>query len=103
MPEELWEAAVELARAHGVNPIAETLRLNYYALKRRVKARLAVSTSRESSRPTFVELGLRPPLSPAGWVLEVEDPRGTKLKIHSGGPGDLDPVALTEAFLRAGT
>jgi hypothetical protein len=38
IPEELWALAVEVARAHGVNNAAQTLQLNYNALKKRVKA-----------------------------------------------------------------
>jgi hypothetical protein len=35
IPETLWSSAVELAREHGLNRTARTLRLNYYALKKR--------------------------------------------------------------------
>jgi hypothetical protein len=36
MPEELWDAAVSLARTHGVGPIARALRLDYGSLKKRM-------------------------------------------------------------------
>ena len=35
IPDTLWDKAVQLARAHGVNPIARALHLDYYDLKRR--------------------------------------------------------------------
>jgi hypothetical protein len=38
VPERIWEAAVELARIGGVNPVASVLGLNYYRLKRKVEA-----------------------------------------------------------------
>ena len=37
VPEPFWNAAVELARIGGINPVASVLGLNYYRLKRRVE------------------------------------------------------------------
>ena len=37
LPETLWQAAVELAREHGLHPVAHPLRLDYMGLKRRLK------------------------------------------------------------------
>ena len=34
IPKELWEAAVGLARVHGVNPVSTALRLSYDTCKR---------------------------------------------------------------------
>ena len=34
LPESLWEAAVELARQHGVYSVAQPLRLDYMGLKK---------------------------------------------------------------------
>ena len=36
LPESLWQAAVELARQHGVYPVAHPLRLDYTGLKKRL-------------------------------------------------------------------
>ena len=36
LPEPLWQAAVELARQHGVYAVAHPLRLDYMGLKRRL-------------------------------------------------------------------
>ena len=36
LPESLWQAAVELARQHGVYPVAHPLRLDYMGLKKRL-------------------------------------------------------------------
>jgi hypothetical protein len=38
IPERRWALAVKLAEAHGINPTALALRLNYNALKQRVNA-----------------------------------------------------------------
>ncbi len=55
MPEKLWEAAVFLARLHGIAPISRALRLDYGALKRRVAGAEAGVEKRGPTR--FVELG----------------------------------------------
>ena len=36
LPESLWQAAVELARQHGVYSVAHPLRLDYTRLKKRL-------------------------------------------------------------------
>ena len=36
LPEPLWEAAVELARQHGLYSVAHPLRLDYVQLKKRL-------------------------------------------------------------------
>lgn len=36
MPQELWSAAVDLAKTHGVGAISRWLKLDYYSLKRRL-------------------------------------------------------------------
>lgn len=36
LPEPLWQAAVELARQHGVHAVAHPLRLDYMGLRRRL-------------------------------------------------------------------
>ena len=54
LPESLWQAAVELARQHGVYPVAHPLRLDYTRLKERLGG---CSTSRRNAaKPAFVEL-----------------------------------------------
>jgi hypothetical protein len=50
----VWQAAVELARKHGVYSVAHPLRLDYMGLKKRLGG---VSHSRRKARkPAFVEL-----------------------------------------------
>jgi hypothetical protein len=69
IPESLWTAAGELARAHGINPTAKALHLEYGKLKQRaevvmpaVKRRKAKALAegprraRRTAPPTFVEL-----------------------------------------------
>ena len=51
IPEELWSAAIELARRNGVNPTAAALHLDGGKLKRRMVA--ADSVSGKAMPPTF--------------------------------------------------
>ncbi|EQD36278.1 hypothetical protein B1B_16575, partial [mine drainage metagenome] len=59
LPESLWQAAVELARHHGVYVVAHTLRLDYATLKQRLiasSASGASDASRQPAKAAFVEL-----------------------------------------------
>jgi hypothetical protein len=54
LPEALWQAAVELAREHGLHPVAHPLRLDYMGLKRRLEELPALQ--KKAAAPAFVEL-----------------------------------------------
>ena len=72
LPESLWQAAVELARQHGVYPVAHPLRLDYMGLKKRLGG--VPTRRRKASKPTFVEL-IAPHAAPlAECVIEFECP-----------------------------
>jgi hypothetical protein len=62
LPEPLWQAAVELARQHGVYHVAHP-RLDYMQLKKRLGG--VPSRRRKAHRPAFVEL-----VAPRSAVLE---------------------------------
>jgi hypothetical protein len=83
IPEALWSAAVGRARRAGVEPVAEALRLNVAALRRRVETAAATKPAPPLT-PAFVELGLIAPA--ATCQLEVEAPDGAKLSIRITGP-----------------
>ena len=51
LPESLWQAAVELARQHGVYSVAHPLRLDYMGLKKRLGG--IPSLRRKATRHTF--------------------------------------------------
>jgi hypothetical protein len=110
IPESLWAAAGELARAHGINPTAKALHMEYGKLKQRaegaapaVKRRVAKATAdvprraRRTAPPTFVEL-MAPRLGTLpGAVVELEGPRG-RMKIELKGVGTAELVALSRAL-----
>lgn len=80
MPEELWAAAAKIARRHGVYPTARALGLEYNKLKR-----LAQPSGRAQKglpAPTFVELIAAQPAGGSECRIEMEGPRGGRLKIE---------------------
>jgi hypothetical protein len=102
MPESLWDAAVELARADGVYPIARALAVNYQTLK----CRVAMASNGGSRAPAgFVELTPIPANGsvPRGeMVLELSSGDGATLTIRLPSERELDVERLAEAFFRRG-
>jgi hypothetical protein len=90
--EGLWRQAAELARSHGIHRTARALRLDYYSLKKHL-----ATTARSAERlPEFVEfLPGRPPASWPECLIEIENPDGTKLRMHLQGGNLPDVAALT--------
>ena len=110
IPDSLWAAAGELARAHGINPTAKALHLEYGKLKQRaevvmpaVKRRKAKALAegprraRHTAPPTFVELMAPPAGSFPGAVVELEGPRG-RMRIELKGVATAELVALSRAL-----
>ena len=124
IPERLWTAAVKLAAMQGLWPTARTLRLDYYALKKRVEAASpsdapvgSMPTQKAPARnasitkvsiqdpvTTFVELT---PLEPPGTsecIVELEHPCGTKMRIRLSGRQSPEVVAaVSRVFFGAGS
>jgi hypothetical protein len=103
IPEELWQAAAESARRHGLSATATMLKVSYYDLKRRVVA--GTASRRSGSRaPMFVEVPVRP-VPPSGeerGTVELVQAGGARLilRFPSASPHDLLPVV--QLFLRPG-
>ncbi len=104
MPEELWEAAVDAAREHGVWAVSQALRVNYESLK----ARLNEATSR-LERATdgaaefgFVELSggelLGSGADDSRTVLELTSRAGARVIIRLGARDGLDAAALVQSL-----
>jgi len=92
-PPHVWEAMALLARTHGINRVCRALRVDYYALKRRVQGP-------QAALPTFVEVF--PPIAPqaAGDIVEVEDRRGRKMTLRLSPNNRADTLALIQSFWR---
>jgi hypothetical protein len=80
LPESLWQAAVGLARQHGVYAVAHPLRLDYVRLKKRLGG--SPSPRRRSPTASFVELVAPHPAMVEGCVIEFESARGGKMRIQ---------------------
>src|SRR6476469_11142660 len=59
LPESLWQAAVELARQHGVYPVAHPLRLDYTRLKKRLGG--SPTVRRKANKPALRGTGCAVP------------------------------------------
>ena len=80
LPESLWQAAVELAREHGVYSVAHPLRLDYMGLKKRLGG--VSRLRRKASKPAFVELIAPQVARLQECVIEFESVRGGKVRIQ---------------------
>jgi len=103
LPEEVWAAAVEQARTHGLSRVARRLRLDYYKLQRWASGpvRRAATPKPVAACPEgFVELPWRASApGPMACRVELRNPQGATMTLHL--PGDTAVVvALAEAFWR---
>jgi hypothetical protein len=108
VPEDLWDAAVEVARVEGVHATSKALRFNYYGIKDRlVLADSAALTQRKPDLDaTFVEVRMPSPpsLGPRGsavedrTVVELVGTGGARMRIDVTGPSHVDVVGLARAF-----
>jgi hypothetical protein len=80
LPESLWQAAVELARQHGVYPVAHPLRLDYTKLKERLGG--SSTSRRKPGKPAFVELVAPSRAQLEECVIEFESSGGSKMRIQ---------------------
>ena len=112
VPEDLWNAAVEVARVAGVHATSKALRFNYYSLKDRlVRADSAALTRRKPDRnATFVEVQMPslPSLAPRQeavndkTVVELVGTGGARMRIDVTGASRVDVVGLAQAFWSVG-
>ncbi len=96
LPESLWQAAVELARQHGVYSVAHPLRLDYTGLKKRLGG--APSLRRKVSKPAFVELIAPHPATLEECVIEFESSSGGKMRIQWKASTPPDWASLLRAW-----
>ena len=101
IPERLWASAVKLATRYGIHRTAKVLRVDYYALKKRVEQGAAVIASRvPAKRATaeFLELPSAPWAGSGECSLELENAGGAKLRVHLKGFEAPDLAALSRSF-----
>lgn len=96
IPEPLWAAVVQLACQHGVHRVARCLHLDYYSIKKRMRG--SAERCCAEAKTTFVEL---PAFASGGKPecdIEVEHPRGARMRIHVTGTALPDLASITRAF-----
>ena len=96
LPEALWQAAVELARQHGVYPVAHPLRLDYTRLKKRLDGPPALR--RKATKAAFVELVAPPHTQLEECVIEFESSGGSKMRIQWKATAPPDWATLLRAW-----
>lgn len=64
LPEELWTAAVELARRHGLYRTARALPIDYAGMRKRLQLASPAIAAAVARQPEFVEVRLAP--APSG-------------------------------------
>jgi hypothetical protein len=96
LPESLWEAAVELARQHGVYPVAHPLRLDYTGLKKRLGG--SPTFRRKATKPAFVELVAPARAQLEECVIEFESSGGSKMRIQWKATSPPDWTAVLRAW-----
>jgi hypothetical protein len=93
IPDELWSAAVQLARKDGVNRTAAELHLDGGKLKRLMVGK----TTRGKPAPAFVELLTPRAVSIPECMIELEGRHGT-VRIQLKGASASDLAALSRAL-----
>jgi hypothetical protein len=100
IPEELWEAATELARHLGVNPVSKAIGLDYTKLKRRLVTGDALPEQMSPNAVgAFVELAVDNVTRTPACIIEFEGRRG-KLTIRLTEHNPTEVVTLAKALAR---
>ncbi len=98
MPESLWTLAVNIARQLGLAPVARFLRLDYYSLKERIEIPEQDRGPTSAAKPVFIELPPLPVSPTSECTIELEHPRGRKMRIHIKGAPLRDVTALSRTL-----
>jgi hypothetical protein len=96
LPEPLWQAAVELARQHGIYSVAHPLRLDYMGLKKRLGG--IATLRRKATKPVFVELTAPDAIAPHECAIDFECPSGRKMRIQWKASAPPDWLSLLRAW-----
>ena len=114
LPEELWAAAAKLARRDGIKATAQVLDVDRPSLQKwtdrfepgvqpkpRKSARQRQPGRREHAAPAFVELLAGTTGAAASCLVEVESPRGGKLRLELKAIPTRELAELIRAFATA--
>ncbi len=109
IPEPLWAAAVKFAAKYGIHRTAKALRVDYYALKKRVEQKAAIAGTQQeraataskaaaAAEATFLELPAAAWAGSGECTLDLEDAGGAKLRVHLKGFEAPDLAVLSRSF-----
>ena len=99
IPKDIWHDATELAKKHSINTVSKTLRLSYTDLKDRVCGPSKPKPKKQ--RPSdFIEIGYDKPSSMPETTIELENKKGSRLKVCLKGKIDFDPMDIARTFLQ---
>lgn len=110
LPEELWAAAVELVQRDGIDATARALDVDKPSLRkwadrlqpqRQPGARKSPPKQKANALPAFVELLASGPSTGTTCLVEVESPRGAKLRLELKGIQASELAGLIRAFAAA--
>ena len=96
LPESLWQAAVEQARQHGVNVVAQALRLDYNVLKRRGGS--VEQRQKRAAMPAFVELIGAAATTGDEYIVEFEGAPRPRMRVQWKSATAPDWAALLRAW-----
>ena len=99
IPDQLWKAAVSLARSHSVSKVSKTLRVHYTELQKRVNPEVSVKTAPDppAAPINFVEYPM-PMDHKSECLVEMENHHGDKMRIFLSGERTLDLLSLGRSF-----
>ena len=98
MPEPLWTLAANVAKKHGLARVARFLRLDYYSLKERVENLEQDSSATSVAKSAFIELQPLPVNPVSECTIELEHPRGHRMRIHLKAAPMPDVTALSRTL-----
>jgi len=99
IPEALWRSAVKLAESHGIHRTARALRLDYYALKKRVASEGAPRGGETTAFVEWIPTEVCGTRSGGGeWVVELENAHGERMRVHAKGESAVDIAQLSAMF-----
>ncbi len=98
IPEELWQAAVELSSDYSLNEISQTLHLNYSVLKERILSMKSEELGVNEAEGGFVEVDLGRRMSTEEWAFELEDGKGAKMRMRMKGGAGVDLIEIVKVL-----
>ena len=110
LPEELWAAAVELVQRDGIEATARALDVDKPSLRkwtgrlqpqRQPRPGRSPQKQRANTLPAFVELLASGSSTASSCLVEVESPRGAKLRLELKGMQPSELAELIRAFAAA--